>query len=225
MSSAALPKPRRTWPQRAILGLNVVIVLTAALSALILAYVKETVSDLDRVSFGSQLDNPEAPPAAGVDAADDTGEPVEELEPALNFLLVGVDSIATLPSDHPLRQTRSGTQLTDTLIVLRVDPNTGAASAVSIPRDLWVPLAGGPEGKVNSALAFTGELGLVQTVQDALDIPIHRYIQVDFNGFLELIRILGGIDVWLDYPLRDPKAQFEVLRTGCVTLSPDEALG
>lgn len=224
MSGGPQPRPRRTWPQRLILGFNMMIVGLAILAAVVLAYAKETVSGIGRISFGDMLAAEDSP--ASADGTEDEGDqPDEDLKPPLNFLLVGVDSIANLPAEHILRQTRGGTQLTDTLIVFRVDPNTGAASAMSIPRDLWVPIDGGAEDKINSALAFSGETGLVATVQNELDIPIHRYIQVDFNGFLELMRTIGGIDVFIEYPLRDRKAQFEVLQTGCVNLTPDQALG
>ncbi|MFV2039762.1 MAG: LCP family protein, partial [Acidimicrobiales bacterium] len=203
------------------------IVVVAVLSAVVLAYARETVGDIPRIGFGATLaaDEPDSD-ATGADSGQGEREQNEEdLEPALNFLLVGVDSVATLPPNHPLRLTRGGTQLTDTMIVLRVDPETGQASAMSIPRDLWVPIAGaGQEGKINSALALGGPDALVRTIQDFLDIPINRYVQVDFNGFLELIHVMGGVDVFIEYPLRDVKAQLDIGRTGCVSLSPDEAL-
>lgn len=202
------------------LALNVVIIFSALGSAVVLAYTRETVSTIPRIGFGSSLTAPDE---------EQTLEGVE-IEPALNFLLVGVDSIGNLPPDHPLRFTRDLTTLTDTMIVLRVEPETGDAYAISIPRDLWVPIAEpvGYENKINGALALGGQVGretLVTTIQDFLQIPIHRYLEVDFNGFLGLVREIGGLDVFIEYPLRDPKAQFLVEQTGCVTLTPDQALG
>ena len=135
MSSARRPRPRRTWPQRLVLAFNVVVVASAILSAVVLAYARETVADIPRVVIPGTVDPDEA--ASGGPLDED-----EALEPSLNFLLVGVDSLAGLPSDHILRSTRpAGNLLTDTLIVMRVNPNTGAGSAVSLPRDLWVPIA------------------------------------------------------------------------------------
>lgn len=202
------------------LALNVVIIVSALGSAAVLAYTRETVSTIPRIEFGTSLTVPEE---------ELTLEGVE-IEPALNFLLVGVDSIVNLPPDHPLRFTRDLTTLTDTMIVLRVEPETGDAHAISIPRDLWVPIAEpvGYEDKINGALALGGQLGretLVTTIQDFLQIPIHRYLEVDFNGFLGLVREIGGVEVFIEHPLRDPKAQFLVEQTGCVTLTPDQALG
>lgn len=196
------------------------IILSALLSAFVLAYAKDTVSSIPRTGFGAVLDPADEEVVAG--------EPVQA---PINFLLVGVDSIGGLPSGHPLRSTRAeGNTLTDTMIVLRVEPETGDASALSLPRDLWVPIADpvGYESKLNGALALGGQVGretLVTTVQDYLDIPINRYVEVDFNGFLELVREIGGVSVFVEYPLRDVKAQFEVTQTGCVELTPEQALG
>lgn len=198
--------------------LNVGIIGAALMSAVLLAYASETVSTLPRVDFKGVLE----------DEAEVVVVEGEERKPALNFLLVGTDSIVGLPPDHPLRLTRTeGNTLTDTMILLRVDPESGDASAMSLPRDLWVPIAEpvGYDDKLNAALPLAGPETLVATIQDYLDIPIHRYVQVNFNGFLGLVEEIGGVEVQVDAPLRDPKAQFELNRTGCVTLSPEEALG
>ncbi len=202
------------------LALNVIIIFSALGSAVVLAYTRETVSSIPRIGFGSTLTTPE-------EERDVEGVPIQ---PALNFLLVGVDSIQGLPPDHPLRVSRDLTTLTDTMIVLRVEPETGEAHAVSIPRDLWVPIADpvGYENKINGALALGGQVGretLVNTIQDFLAIPIHRYLEVDFNGFLGLVEQIGGVEVFIEFPLRDPKAQLEILETGCVRLTPEQALG
>ncbi len=207
MPAARRPRPRRTWPQRLFLFFNLFVIVAALASAGVLAYAKDTVSSIPRVAF-----------AGGVLAAEDpdSNEPI-------NFLLVGADSASNLEEGDPLRNIgRETNQLTDTMIVLRVDPGSGDASVMSIPRDLWIPDLG---YKINSAYALGEEDLLVSTIQDFLDIPIHRYIQVDFNGFLELMRVLGGIRVQIDYPLRDEKAQLRIDETGCVRLSPRQALG
>tara|TARA_B100001758_G_scaffold227284_1_gene220586 strand:- start:135 stop:1346 length:1212 start_codon:yes stop_codon:yes gene_type:complete len=98
---------------------------------------------------------------------------------------------------------------------------------VSIPRDLWVPISGygGEHQKINSLLAFTGPQTLVQTVRDYFAIPIHHVIQVDFNGFLELFEIIGGLDVYIEFPIKDKKAQLSIEETGCVSLTPEQGLG
>jgi len=200
------------------LAVNLGIIMSALGSAVVLAYAKEIVSEIPRYAFpGNILAAEEERIVDGV-----------AKRPALNFLLVGVDSVANLPPGHILRSTRPASNtLTDTIILLRVDPESGDAWAMSLPRDLWLPVPEpvGRETKINAALPLGGQAALLQAIQDFLDIPIHRYLQVDFNGFLGLVDEIGGVEVQIDFPLRDPKAQFEITRTGCVNLTPEEALG
>ena len=78
---------------------------------------------------------------------------------------------------------------------------------------------------MNSLVYFTDKPTLVQSLQDFLEIPIHHVVEVDFNGFMRLFETLGGLDVYLEYPLRDRKAQLDIPISGCVSLTPEQALG
>ena len=238
MATTRQPRPRRTWMQRICILFLVVAFLSASLSAVLLAYAKDTLSSIPRTAFGNILTQ-ETTGAfqSEVIGEDDTSNPIESLErETINFFLIGTDSVASLPEDHRLRQTRSSAQLlTDTLIILRLDTGessegklgTTDVSVVSIPRDLWVPISGygGEHQKINSLLTFTGPQTLVQTVRDYFAIPIHHVIQVDFNGFLELFEIIGGLDIYIEFPIKDKKAQLSIEETGCVSLTPEQGLG
>src|SRR3546814_11419188 len=71
-----------------------------------------------------------------------------------NFLLVGIDSAANLAEDDPARQGRdsiSGLR-SDTMMVLRIDPGSEQAALLSLPRDLWVPMASGGIQRIHAAL-------------------------------------------------------------------------
>lgn len=204
------PRPRRTWPQRLFLATNVVVIVGAVLTAYGLSLARSTTSSIPRVVLGSTLD-PQPEP----------GEPV-------NYLLVGVDDISTLPEDHPLRAGRDALQNTDTIILLRLYPDTGDAAIMSFPRDLWVTIAGtGTEERINAAYTLGGSRGketLIETIQNEFDLEIHNYLQVDFAGFLDVIDELGGVTLYIEYPMRDPKAKLDIQETGCVELTPDQAL-
>jgi len=218
MATTLRPRPKRTWLQRFFLLLCVAVLSVSTTAAVLLAYTSETVGKIPRTAFGDIL----------------SSQSTEGKEP-LNFLLIGSDSIANLPEDHPLRWTsgRSSLQLlTDTLIVLRLDSSEGEngnvkASALSIPRDLHIPVSGYQDTwmKINSVVYFTSKPTLVQSIQDFLQIPIHHAVEVDFNGFMRLFETLGGLDVYLEYPLRDRKAQLDIPISGCVSLTPEQALG
>ena len=238
MATTRQPRPRRTWVQRICIFFLVVAFFGSSLSAALLAYAKDTVSSIPRTAFGNILTQETTGPVLSENLEGvETSDPIENLErETINFFIIGTDSVASLPEGHRLRQTRSAAQLlTDTLIVLRLDTGessdggagTTDVSVVSIPRDLWVPISGygGEHQKINSLLAFTGPQTLVQTVRDYFAIPIHHVIQVDFNGFLELFEIIGGLDVYIEFPIKDKKAQLSIEETGCVSLTPEQGLG
>jgi len=213
MSTDRRPRRKRTWFQRFFLLVTFLIFCSSTVAAILLAYTSETVGKIPRTAYGTSL----------------SAESESNSDP-LNFLLIGSDSIANLPEGDYLRRVsgRSSRQLlTDTLIVLRLDPSGATkASALSLPRDLYVPISGYNEmQKINSIVYFTDKPTLVQTIRDVLDIPIHHVVEVDFNGFMRLFETIGGLDVYLEYPLRDRKAQLNIPESGCVTLTPLQALG
>ena len=213
MSIDRRPRRKRTWFQRFFLLVTFLIFCSSTVAAILLAYTSETVGEIPRTAYGTTL----------------SVESESNSDP-LNFLLIGSDSIANLPDGDYLRRVsgRSSRQLlTDTLIVLRLDPSGGTkASALSLPRDLYVPISGYNEmQRINSIVYFTDKPTLVQTIRDVLEIPIHHVVEVDFNGFMRLFETIGGLDVYLEYPLRDRKAQLNIPESGCVTLTPLQALG
>ncbi|MBT94581.1 MAG: hypothetical protein CL431_01255 [Acidimicrobiaceae bacterium] len=208
------PRRRRTWFQRFVLLITLLTFCSSTAAAILLAYTSETVSRIPRTAYGASLSSD----------SESNGE-------SLNFLLIGSDSIANLPDGDYLRRVsgRSSRQLlTDTLIILKLDSSGETkASALSIPRDLYVPISGYRDSwqKINSIVYFTDRPTLAQTIQDVLGIPINHVVEVDFNGFLRLFETIGGLDVFLEYPLKDKKAQLSIPEAGCVTLTPLQALG
>jgi LCP family protein required for cell wall assembly len=116
-------------------------------------------------------------------------------------------NIALLGSD---RRPGSGNWRTDSIIVASVDVENEIVRLLSIPRDLWVYIPGHGYNRINTADLW-GELAkkgsgpdwVKQTIHYNLGIPIHHYIRVDFQGFIEIIDAVGGIDVDVACPLPD----------------------
>jgi LCP family protein required for cell wall assembly len=143
-----------------------------------------------------------------------------------NFLLVGVDSAANLDADDPVRDGRAavGGLRSDTLMILHVDPASERASLLSLPRDLWVPLASGGKQRINAAIEIGGPEELIDTIEGYLGIPINHYVQVDFAGFRDLVAVVDGVEVYFAHAARDRNSGLVVEEPGCVMLSPDQAL-
>ncbi len=114
-----------------------------------------------------------------------------EEEDRINILLLGMGG-----------EGHDGAYLSDTIIVASLKPSTKQVSMVSIPRDLTVPMDNGAWRKVNhvNALAEAKEAGsggaaTMKALGDILELPIHYYIRVDFQGFMNIIDEIGGIEV------------------------------
>ena len=176
-------------------------------------YADRVVGELPRVAVGATLDE--------VAVEDDERSTVPR-----NFLIVGADSVSTLPEDDPLRADRSDIQLlTDTMMIARINPATEEAHLLSIPRDLFVPIAGaGYKERINAALAIGGSETLIRSIQDELGIPIHHYVEADFNGFRKVVEALDGVPLYIPFPMRDARSGFVQTEPGCHLLAPDDAL-
>jgi LCP family protein required for cell wall assembly len=145
-----------------------------------------------------------------------------------NFLMVGSDSRAGADPNSPdaggigtendVQGSRS-----DTIMVLRRDKSTGVASLLSIPRDLWVDIPGRGNSRINAAYN-DGPAVLVQTVQQALGLPIHHYVEVDFFGFKDLVDAIDGVEMCFLFPAQDVNTGLFIAEPGCYVLDGVQAL-
>jgi LCP family protein required for cell wall assembly len=203
-------KLRRTWPQRLALGFLCCSVLVSFGTAGALAYFNDKVSQLQQVELGHVL----ALPAERAEG----GEP-------LNILLVGVDNEEGLDPDDPRMQDRDGGLRSDTVMLLRADPNERTAVLLSFPRDLWLPLGGdGSYDKLNAALGVGGQDLLIETIAENFDVEIHHYVEVNFAQFQDLVDVIGGVPIPFDTPVRDVMTGLDVPERGCVILDGPRAL-
>jgi LCP family protein required for cell wall assembly len=147
-------------------------------------------------------------------------------EEGINLLVVGSDT------RQGLRNGGFGDaagQRSDVLIVVHLVPKTHRVALLSLPRDLYVPIAGtGGSAKINSAFG-QGPGQLVQTIHQSLGIPIHHYLLVNFDGFREVVDALGGVSLRFPRPVRDSnhghnQSGLNVPRAGCRRLRGDQAL-
>jgi LCP family protein required for cell wall assembly len=80
----------------------------------------------------------------------------------------------------------------------------GQGGLVGVPRDSWVPIAGGGRGKINGSLADHGTDGMMQTFRDLTGLPIEGFVLTGFLGFQEMLgNVLGGIDLVVPYAISD----------------------
>lgn len=152
-----------------------------------------------------------------------------------NYLIVGSDTRAGIRASDPdsgaflndkqyANNAEGAGQRSDSIMILRVDPKEESARLLSLPRDLYVPIAGTTRSdRINAAFA-DGPKVLIQTIQDNFEIVINHYVEVDFVGFQKLINSIGGITLYFDQPVWDGNTGLNVDRRGCVTLDGSQAL-
>lgn len=120
--------------------------------------------------------------------------PVFDLpEGTTNILLLGKDQNAD----------GSGDSRTDTMIIASVNREAQTASMVSLPRDLYVYMPNRIMGRLNTAVSLGGVELLEQTILYNFGIPIHYHAQVDFEGFKQIVDLLGGVSMAVSCPLED----------------------
>ena len=188
----------RSWVQRLVLTVGVVIVAACVLGASVAGYALVKYGSIDRVDELDHL----------ADAA--KGEPE-------NFLIVAVDT----------REGQNSVN-TDTIMVVRIDPKSDRVALTSLSRDLVVTIADtGELGMINSAFARDsgGAKNLTDTIQQNFGITINHYIQVNFESFRDVVNSVGGVPLWFPYPVRDRSAGLRVEGDGaCVNLDGDQSL-
>jgi LCP family protein required for cell wall assembly len=147
---------------------------------------------------------------------------------ARNFLITGADNGACIDPDSPYAGAfgdREGMgERSDTIMVLRVDPDANRVALLSFPRDLYVDISGGGASRINSAYRRDDPQRLIDTIYENFGVPIDHYIQVDFCAFKTLVDAVGGVAVPFEFPARDDNTGLNVPTTGCFTFDGEHAL-
>lgn len=150
-----------------------------------------------------------------------------EQDNRINFLLLGIGG-----------EGHDGPELTDTIMFVSFEPSTKKIGFLSIPRDLAVPIPGYGYQKINSINAYaemddngSGPEWTSDVVGDLLDQEIHYYMKVDFDGFVDLIDAIGGVDIYIDrsftdanYPTDDELVQTIEFEQGNTHMDGETAL-
>ncbi len=157
-------------------GLLIVLLTTIAVSSALLLEVHQNVTVFAR----------ESTPIPGIENVLDevpAGSPQ-------TILLLGSDRRFADGKDNPPRS--------DTIIVVRLDPDKNATAIMSLPRDLKVEVPGVGTRKINEAYHNGGPRLTVRTVRRLLDIPISHVVNVNFGGFSRAVNRLGCVYADID---------------------------
>ncbi len=136
-----------------------------------------------------------------------------------NILLLGIDNDGeSYKGGRP-----------DVIMLARLNRDNNNIGIVSIPRDTRVELPGRGYDKINHAYAYEGSGYLVQTLEGFLDIDIHNYAKINFDGFVNIVDAIGGVEMDIEqdmYYYDDALDEVIVdLEEGKQALDGEEALG
>ncbi len=160
-----------------------------------------------------------------------------------NFLLVGSDTRAGANNIDGSGSALAGVANTDSVMLLHIGADRQHISAVSLPRDMWMPnvpctaydqstntyggkSAGDGYAKlhVNSFYGVGGPKCLVNAVENLTQLAITRYIQIDFSGFAAMVDALGGVSINACGPIVDETLSTVIANGGQQTISGAQAL-
>lgn len=112
------------------------------------------------------------------------------LEKPFNILVLGFDA----------RTVENGVEAsrTDTIFFIAWRPQLKKAGIFSVPRDSLVELASFGRQRINMAYVYGGYELTRETVENLLDLPVHRFVGVDFAAFKELVDLVGGVEIEVD---------------------------
>ncbi|MCC7492504.1 MAG: LCP family protein [Fimbriimonadaceae bacterium] len=141
----------------------------------------------------------------------------------VNILLIGEDVTLT-----DRRQIVKEFSRSDTNILIGLDRLSGNVHILSLPRDTRVEVPGEGIHKLNAAHRLGGPALLMDTVRSNFGLQADHYLKTNFRGFVELVDLLGGIDVDVERDMNydDSWQDFHVhLRKGYQHLTGEQAHG
>ena len=175
-STRSRPKKKRTG-LKILAVLGVLVLLAGVAIAGYVFYLGKTFDDQTKGFEGEDVFSGEQPVA-------EDGDPI-------NILLLGSDARA---DDVDYAADERGNR-SDTIMVMHINGDRSGAQVMSIPRDMWVPVEGHGNAKINAAMSFGGLSLATQTISEFIDAPIHHVAILDFQGFQALTDRVGGVDV------------------------------
>jgi polyisoprenyl-teichoic acid--peptidoglycan teichoic acid transferase len=126
--------------------------------------------------------------------------PIRGVQNVLDDVQAGKpQTILVLGSDKRFNEKAGpGAARSDTMMLIRLDPEKNATAVMSIPRDLKATIPGHGVDKINAAYSIGGPKLAVTTVRSLLNIPINHVVNVNFGGFSRAVKRLGCFYIDVD---------------------------
>jgi len=131
----------------------------------------------------------------------------------LNILVLGL-----VDEKHPNSDSLSNpsdTIILDTIMLVSVSARNSQIGFLSLPRDTRVNIPGHGMDKLGNAYAYGGTGLVIRTVSDFTGLPISYYLTINWQGFVDIVNILGGVDLYVDKDMNyeDPRSGLKISLT------------
>ncbi len=204
----------RRWSNRVILVATIAVVATVIA---VIAVTSTVLSAMNNAMAVRGVNNPQF-----ITTIYSTAEPVDQPIAQVEIPTAAVAVPTALPSATPSGDWQKGERVTvlvmgidqrpvenpayslsDSLILMTMNPLSRTAGMMSIPRDLWVDLTNHGQDRINTALASGGPQYAMDEVSRIIGTPIHHYVRVNFVAMQKIVDLIGGIDVYVDQDIND----------------------
>jgi LCP family protein required for cell wall assembly len=184
--------PRPGFWKRLLLG-GVLCIFAAAGATAVAAF-----HEVDKVVKALEL-GPELKLRRGTLAETDPGQPQ-------TLLILGSDRRPRDNAEGALNDARS-----DTIMLVRLNPDKEATAIMSLPRDLKVEIPGHGVDKINAAYSYGGPQKTLDTVKQLTGLPINHMVNVTFKGFWRAVNAIGCVYADIDRDYYNDTAEFQYI--------------
>ena len=159
---------------------------------------------------------------------------IPQLSRPVNILVLGTKVLTSDVQSKPKENesyfslVNSVSGLTDTMMLVRLDPTQNKLSVLSIPRDTQAEIRDHGLRKINEANALGGPSLAAESTSHLLgDVPIDRYLRVNVQAIEKLVDALGGVTVYVPKDMKyqdDSQHLYINLKEGKQHLDGDKTL-
>jgi LCP family protein required for cell wall assembly len=128
--------------------------------------------------------------------------PVSSSSQPINILLLGSDNDTKFEADDVLTQT---------MILVRINPTAHSVVMFSIPRDLWVPIGDtDSSAKIDAAYADGGAAEAIETVQNNFNVSINYWVWIGLGGLVHVVNDLHEVNIVAQMPILDDEYPYDL---------------
>ena len=192
---------KKRWYQRIPLWIRIVICVLLAVVIALALYVNSLLDSVttdfettntargEEIFEGdSDLTSEDSAIEASEIAFEETPEPTEKVVGVVNLLLVGIEALFE-DDDSQGR--------TDSVMIVTLNFDQGTMGVTSLMRDMYVPIPGYLDNRLNASFGMGGIPLLRQTVEQDFGVMLDGVVTVNFSGFQDIIDSMGGIEITL----------------------------